>query len=63
MKIREEEDQEVDVCYEGDWEEATENVNAIISINVLDIYGAGELDVEIYHKNGDSTYGIISTCY
>ncbi|MCB0376996.1 MAG: hypothetical protein KDD33_00760 [Bdellovibrionales bacterium] len=62
QKRSNETDEEIDVCYVGDWELAVDSVHPVIFINVLDIYGGGELDTETEHENGDSTYGIIPEC-
>lgn len=54
---------EVDICYSGDFEKATDSIAAPVSVNVIDIYGAGQLDAEFYNDDsGDSTYGIIPSC-
>jgi hypothetical protein len=59
-------DEDVEVCYSGNWEEALNTVNEVITIYVNDIYGEGEgaaLDVDIDNEDaGESTYGIISGC-
>lgn len=62
-------DEEVDVCYKGDFEEAIaeteERVRGAIIFNVIDVYGENQypdLDVEIYDENGSSAYSIVPAC-
>ncbi len=63
FKSAEETDVDVNVCYFGGWEQAVESAHRIISIGVLDIYVAGELEVEVHNtEDGDYTYGLIRQC-
>lgn len=56
-------DADVNVCYFGDWERAVESANNAIEIGVIDIYGAGELEVEVLSReSGEYTYGLIRVC-
>lgn len=69
LKASNETDEEVDVCYEGDFSDAmsaTEKlVKGAINFSLVDVYGEDEfpsLDLEFSNDKGDSAYGIISSC-
>lgn len=70
MKASNEYDDEIDVCYDGYFEEALNEAEKLtknaISINLIDVYGESEfpqIEVEITEVGKDGyAYGIISGC-
>lgn len=53
------------VCYEGDYQSALDNTHDSISISVIDVYGESEfptLDTEVQGQDGRSAYGNIPAC-
>lgn len=69
LKAANESDDEVDVCYNGDFSaaiSATENkTGGAIVFNLIDVYGEGDypaLDLEFANDKEESAYGIIHSC-
>lgn len=66
LKLSEEDDRDVEVCYQGTWEEAVENEGEFLSIYVLDVYGETEfpsLDTEVkQNQTNEYSYYIIPSC-
>ncbi len=69
LKSANENDEEIDVCYVGSYDDAIsvtkKQASGAIVFSLIDVYGEDEfpaLDLEFSNDKGESAYGIIHSC-